>query len=174
MEKIILIILFVAFALQTDAQIKDEKIGIPEELKIGMNYYNYGDKEKVNINVYVWGTIRVPGKYLIPQGTTLLELITLCGGPINESKLEDIRIVRMRNDSLGIKEDKVITFDYNEFLWENKITNPGKQNPVLLPGDLILFPNSPKYNFRDNLYLYLGITTTLISIATLMVTILRN
>ena len=39
-----------------------------------MNYYNYGDKDKININVFVWGSIRVPGKYLIPQGTTLVEL----------------------------------------------------------------------------------------------------
>lgn len=174
MTKLILALIFIVTSVQVRAQIKDEKIGIPDELKIGMNYYNYGDKEKVNINVYVWGTIRVPGKYLVPQGTTLLELITLCGGPLNESKLEDIRIVRVKNDSLGIKEDKVITYDYNEFLWEKQITNPSKQNPVLMPGDLVLFPNSPKYNFRDNLYLYLGITTTLVSIATLMVTIFRN
>ena len=39
-----------------------------------------------------------------------------------------------------------------------------------MPGDLILIPNSPKYYFRDNLYIILGITTTLVSIATLMVT----
>jgi hypothetical protein len=174
MRKIILVIIIFVSALQSGAQDKDEKIGIPDELKIGMNYYNYGDKDKININVYVWGTIRVPGKYLIPQGTTLLELITLCGGPVNETKLEDVRIVRMKNDTLGIAEDKILTFNYNEYLWENQITKPVKTNPILMAGDLVLFPNSPKYNLRDNVYLYLGITTTLVSIATLMITILRN
>ncbi len=170
MRKILIIILIFLITLQISAQDKNEKLGIPDELKIGMNYYNYGDKDKINLNVFVWGSIRVPGKYLVPQGTTLVELITLCGGPINESNLEDIRIVRMKNDSLGIKEDKVINIDYNEFLWEKQITKPGKINPVLMPGDLILIPNSPKYYFRDNLYIILGITTTLVSIATLMVT----
>ncbi len=172
--KNILVLLIVLLSFTAYAQDKNEKIGIPDDFKIGTNYYNYGDKDKVNIDVFVWGSIRVPGKYLIPQGTTLLELITLCGGPLNESKLEDIRIVRLKNDSMGVKEDKVMTFDYNEFLWEKQIAKPGRLNPVLYPGDLVLIPNSPKFNFRDNLYLILGLTTTLISIATLIITLTRN
>jgi len=172
--KNILLIILTLLSLSVFAQDKNEKIGIPDEFKIGTNYYNYGDKDKVNLDVFVWGSIRVPGKYLIPQGTTLLELLTLCGGPVNESKLEDIRIVRLKNDSLGVKEDKVMTFNYNDFLWEKQITNPGRLNPVLYPGDMILIPNSPKYNFRDNLYLILGVTTTLVSIATLIITLTRN
>lgn len=171
--KNVLLIFLTLLTLGVYAQDKNEKIGIPDEFKIGTNYFNYGDKNKVNIDVFVWGSIRVPGKYLIPQGTTLMELLTLCGGPINESKLEDIRIVRLKNDSLGVKEDKVLTVDYYEYLWEKQITKPGKFNPVLYPGDLIMIPNSPKYNLRDNLYLILGITTALVSIATLIVTVTR-
>jgi len=171
--KNIFIALLILFSLSAYAQDKNEKIGIPDEFKIGTNYFNYGDKDKVNIDVFVWGSIRVPGKYLIPQGTTLMELLTLCGGPDKESKLEDIRIVRLKNDTLGVKEDKVMTFDYNEFLWEKQITKPGRVNPVLFPGDMIMIPNSPKFNFRDNLYLILGVTTTLVSIATLIITVTR-
>ena len=100
-----------------------------------------------------------------------MELISLCGGPSNDSKLEDLRVIRLKNDSLGVKEDKVMTFDYNEFLWEKQVTKPGKINPVLYPGDMIMIPNSPKFNLRDNLYLILGITTTLVSIATLIITV---
>jgi hypothetical protein len=172
MKKLFLILL-IFVSLGAYAQDKNEKIGIPDEFKIGTNYFNYGDKDKVNIDVFVWGSIRVPGKYLIPKGTTLMELLTLCGGPVNESKLEDIRIVRLKNDSMGVKEDMVMTFDYNEFLWEKKITKPGKVNPILYPGDMVMIPNSPKYNFRDNLYLILGVTTTLVSIATLIITVTR-
>lgn len=172
--KKILITLLILLSLSAYAQDKNEKIGIPDELKIGSNYYNYGDKNKVNIDVFVWGSIRAPGKYLIPQGTTLMELISLCGGPSNDSKLEDLRIIRLKNDTLGVKEDKVMTFDYNEFLWEKQVTKPGKINPVLYPGDMVMIPNSPKFNFRDNLYLILGITTTLVSITTLIITVTRN
>jgi SLBB domain len=171
--KNIFIAILILLSLSAFAQDKNEKIGIPEELKIGSNYFNYGDKNKVNIDVFVWGSIRAPGKYLVPQGTTLMELLSLCGGPDKESKLEDIRIVRLKNDTLGVKEDKVMTFDYNEFLWEKQITKPGKINPVLYPGDMIMIPNSPKFNFRDNLYLILGITTTLVSIATLIITVTK-
>ncbi|MDD5361547.1 MAG: SLBB domain-containing protein [Ignavibacteria bacterium] len=170
----ILILILILLPVILSAQDKNEKLGIPEETKLGLFYYNYGDKNKANIEVLVWGSIRSPGKYLIPQGTTLIDLLTLCGGPMTETKLKDIRLVRLKNDSLGVKEDKVINLDYNDFLWEDKISNPAKFNPVLLPGDMVIFPLEQKFSLRDNLYLILSITSTLVSITTFLVTVLRK
>ncbi|MGV8017602.1 MAG: SLBB domain-containing protein [Ignavibacteria bacterium] len=168
------IIFLILCSLPAFAQDEKERLGIQDEIKLGSNYYNYGDKDKVNIEVLVWGTIPTPGKYLIPQGTRLLDLITLCGGPSKDTKLEDIRIVRTKNDSLGIKEDKVIKLNYNDYLWDDKISLSAKQNPVLMAGDMIVFPLDQKFSYRENLYLILSITSTLVSLTTFLITVLRK
>ncbi len=174
--KIILITLLILpyFNKYLYGQDKNQKIGYDEIVKTGVNYYNYADKDKVNFEISVWGYVKNPGKYLIPEGTTFIDLISLCGGPLVEAKLEDIRIVRLKNDSLNIKENKVINLNYNDFLWEEKIRNTQKQNPVLYPGDIVLIPGGPKYFFRENLGLFLAGLSTLTSIAVLIVTIFRN
>jgi hypothetical protein len=168
-------IILAVFALNIlNAQDKKEKIGPDELIKSGVNYYNYSDKDKVNFEVSVWGYVQNPGKYLIPSGTTFIDLFSLCGGPRPESKLWDIRIIRLKNDSLNIKENKLIVLDYSDYLLEDNIKNINKQNPVLYPGDIILIPGGTKYSFRDNLNLVLAIVTTLISVAVLLVTVFRK
>ena len=172
---ILIYIIIAVFSVNLlSAQDKKERIGFEDLTKTGINYYNYSDKDKVNYEVSVWGFVKSPGKYLIPEGTTFIDLISLSGGPLNEAKLENIRIIRLKNDSLNIKEDKVIVLNYNDFLSEETIQNPKKQNPSIYPGDVILIPGGPKYSFRDYWSLILTGLSTLTSIAVLMVTILRN
>jgi polysaccharide biosynthesis/export protein len=173
----VILILFITGILSVNilyGQDNRERIGYEDIIKTGINYYNYAEKDKINFEVSVWGFVKNPGKYLIPNGTSFIDLISLCGGPVNEAKLEDIRIVRLKNDTLGVKEEKIINLNYNDFLWEEKISNVKRQNPVLYPGDIILIPGGPKYFFRENITLILTGLTTLTSIAVLIVTILRN
>lgn len=166
--------LFLTISANLFAQNGNDRIG-PEELKIsGANYYNYSDKEKVNIEVNLWGYVKNPGKYLVPKGTKFIDLITLGGGPIQESKLDEIRIIRPKNDTLRITEDQVITLDYNDYLWGEKINSQGKGNPVLISGDIVLVPGSPRYFFRDNLNFILAISSVLISLGILVLTITRT
>lgn len=171
-----LILLFVICFLGniTIAQDTKERIGQDEIIRTGSNYYNYAEKDKVNFEVSVWGYVRSPGKYLIPSGTTFIDLISLCGGPSHEAKLDEIRIVRLKNDTLNVKEDKIIMLNYNDFLWEKKISNTKKDNPSLNPGDVILIPGGPRFSFRENFALILTAVSTLTSIAVLLVTIFRK
>ncbi len=162
------------FCVNLYAQNGKDKIG-SEELKInGTNYFNYADKEKVNIEVNLWGYVKNPGKYLIPKGTTFIDLITLGGGPVLESKLEDIRIIRPKNDTLRITEEQIINLNYNDYLWGEGANPTKKINPVLMSGDIILVPGSPRYFFRDNLNFILAISSVLISLGILVLTISRN
>jgi hypothetical protein len=156
------------------AQDGREKIG-SEELRIsGANYYNYADKEKVNIEVNLWGYVKNPGKYLIPKGTTFLDLLTLGGGPIPDSKLENIRIIRPKNDTLRITSDQIINLNYSDYLWSEQISSQSKPNPILTSGDIVLVPGGPRYFFRDNLSFILSIASVLISLGILVLTISRN
>lgn len=173
----ILITLFLAGILSVNiahGQDKSERVGYEDIIKTGTNYYNYADKDKVNFEVSVWGYVKSPGKYLIPNGTSFIDLISLCGGPMVDAKLEDIRIVRLKNDTLNVKEEKIINLNYNDFLWEEKISSVKKQNPQLYPGDIILIPGGPKFTFRENLTLILTILSTLTSLSVLIVTVARK
>ena len=156
------------------AQDGGEKIG-PEQLKItGANYYNYSDKDKVNYEINLWGYVKAPGKYLVPKGTTVIDLLTLGGGPATDAKLEDIRVIRPKNDTLRISSDQIINLNYDDYLWGEKITSTSRPNPVLMPGDIILVPGAPRYFFRDNLSFILSISSVLISLGILVLTISRN
>ena len=152
----------------------DIRIGEDQILKSGPNYYNYSDKDKVNIEVSMWGYVRNPGKYLVPQGTRIIDLIPLGGGPTVEANLEDIRIVRLKNDTLSISKDQIIKVNYNDFLWEDDISSSAKKNPQLMPGDMVLLPGEPRYFFRENLGMILSISSALISLAILILNITNN
>jgi protein involved in polysaccharide export with SLBB domain len=168
-----LLILFISIN-ELSGQDKRERIGADDIVKIGINYFNYAEKDKVNFEVSVWGFVKSPGKYLIPTGTTFIDLISLSGGPLSEAKLSDIRIVRLKNDSLNIKEDKLILLNYSDFLQDEKIQNVSKTNPVLLPGDIILVPGLQKSTFKENFSLILTALSTIASVAVLLVTVLKN
>lgn len=167
-------IIFILFTCNVNGQDTREKIGSEDIIKNGTNYYNYADKDKVNIEVSVWGYVKNPGKYLIPSGTTIIDLITLCGGPLTDSKMEDVRLIRLKNDSLKIKNDKVILLNFKDFLGEEKIKDVSRENPILIPGDIILIPGVTKSTFKENFALILGSVSTLTSIAVLIVTIFRK
>lgn len=172
---IIIYIMLAIFSINlVSAQDKKERIGFEDITKTGINYYNYSDKDKVNYEVSIWGYVKSPGKYLIPEGTTFIDLMSLSGGPLNEAKLGTIRIIRLKNDSLNIKENKVILLNYSDFMSDEEIYNPKKQNPALYPGDVILIPGGPRYSFRDNWSIILTAVSTLTSITVLLITIFRN
>ncbi|MCB0722422.1 MAG: SLBB domain-containing protein [Ignavibacteriae bacterium] len=174
-DLLILVVLTTVFPVFANAQdSNDVKIGINELSKTGANYYNYADLDKVNIEVNLWGYVKSPGKYLIPQGTTAIDLITLGGGPTVDAMLNDIRIVRLKNDTLNISKDQIINIDYNDFLWEDKIKSGMKKNPVLMPGDIILIPGEPRYFFRENLGIILSVGSFLLTAAVLVINIVNK
>ncbi len=154
-----------------------EKVGNNEINSQQGGYYNYGDKNKVNIEVNIWGYVKFPGKYLIPKGSTVMDLISYSGGPITESKLEDIRLFRPKNDSLKTK-DKLINIDYNDLLWdappEDLRNFKNKINLPLMPGDILIFTGEPRYFARDNINFILSISAVLISIGILIVSIANS
>lgn len=168
------LILISISVIEINAQDQKERIGSDEIIKNGINYYNYADKDKINFEIGIWGYIKSPGKYLIPQGTTLIDLISLSGGPNSDAKLSDIRIVRAKNDSMNVKEDAVLVLNYYDYLNGEKIQTGKKSNPVLLPGDIILIPGIQKSMFRENFTLVLTALSTIASVAVLLVTILKN
>jgi hypothetical protein len=148
-----------------------ERVGNLQTYSQQGGLFNYGDKEKVNIEVSIWGFVKYPGKYIVPQGSSLVDLISYAGGPLIDAKLEDIRLFRPKNDTLNVTADEMIKIDYNDIFWSDKVTSGRNRNLSLKPGDIVVFPGEPKLFFKDNFAIVLSVASVLISLAILVVSI---
>ncbi|MCE1165766.1 MAG: SLBB domain-containing protein [Bacteroidetes bacterium] len=170
-----LVILLSLVFMTSYAQDDKIKVGAYERQNMIGGYFNFGDPNKVNIEVNVWGYVKNSGKYLVPRGTTLLDLITYAGGPATDADLDKIRVYRPKNDSLGITKDKIFYFDYNDLIWEEKVKDKDyRVNPEIEPGDMVILPGSPRYFFRENLTFIMSISSFLLSAAILIVSVTKK
>jgi len=94
--------------------------------------------EQLKIKTYIWGQVRNPGLYIIPDDTDLLTLISSAGGPTENAKLAKIKIIRPSETG-----DNVIIVDLKEY------TKTGNKDliPILQPGDTIIVPGTTYYAF---------------------------
>lgn len=162
---IVFLVLVLLHSTQLLAQDQNTIIGSPLNNRIQSQgaYYDYSNPETINIKVNIWGNVRFPGQYLVPQSLNVIELITLAGGPTNDAKLDEIRLYRMKADSTY----DIIPLDYENILWGRDDVNMKKVMGVL-PGDVLVFPGEPRWYLRD--YLSLGFSTlsALISVTLLI------
>lgn len=134
------------------------------------SYYDLSDPTGINIEVNIWGFVRLPGKYKVPYTTTFQDLMSYAGGPLENSNLTDIRILRQGTDSINEKTE-LIKLNYNDLLWEDKVQLRKMINPQLKSGDVVLILQEKRYNMREDISFYLPIFTTFITIVTLIITL---
>ncbi len=94
-------------------------------------YYNYTEQGDVTILVSVWGTVRNPGLYEVPQGTTLSVLFSLAGGP--QASPRQSKNKRWINARLVRGRTQDVVF---ETTMENAILSLD-DDPEILAGDLL-------------------------------------
>ncbi len=134
------------------SQNDSDKIRVgPEELQInrGGNYFNFADKNKVNIEITVLGSFA--GKYLIPQGTNLFDFLIMVGGT-SPYILEDIKIVRFRSETPKIQATEVFYYQMDNLYGDKQDILQPIKNPLLKPGDMIIVPQPPT---TQNLFFYI-------------------
>ena len=131
---------------------------------IKKDQYQIGPDERLLITVHIWGEVRKPGEYLVPDDTDLLELISKAAGPTEYSDLKNIKITRGLTGSLDIKKtlkeksgnsdknklDKkytkqVIKIDLKKML--NK-ENYDKDVPTLQPGDVVMIGRNTWFTWQ--------------------------
>jgi hypothetical protein len=133
--------------------------------------YDLSDPTGINMEVNLWGYVSFPGRYRVPVGTNFIDILSFAGGPTDESNLEEVRILRNTGDPS--KKPELIKLNYDDLLWEDKISSAPKLNPVLQPGDVIVILKEQRFTFRDYLGIYLPIVTTLVTVTTLIITLNR-
>ena len=94
--------------------------------------------EQLKIKTYIWGQVRNPGLYIIPDNTNLLTLISSAGGPTENAKLSKIRIIRPTSEG-----EKVIWVNLKKYI------DTGDENliPVLKPEDTVIVAGTTFYAF---------------------------
>ncbi len=168
--KKIFIFCFIIFAIPLSAQV-DQQIGRTRDQYNGYygNFFDYSDATTINVKVSIWGYVRSPGKYIVPIYTTVPDLISYAGGPVDESNLDDVRIYRV--DKNGNEE--LIKLNYTDLLHDDQLSK-NKVNPNLKAGDILIIPGSPKFYFRDYLNISLSIFSAIVSLTILIINIRHN
>jgi len=164
-------IVFFTISLAYYSSAQDIRIGASPDNRYNPagGFYDYSDPRYVNIMVNIWGYVRFPGKYYVPENSKVLDLMSYAGGPTPDAFLDDIRIYR------GSMQDEAIIKKLNFDDIMNK-ENPNVKDldiPILIPGDIILVPGEPKLYFRDYVSIYASITSVLISLAILILNIAK-
>jgi len=137
MKKIILFIIFLMFSSVLLAQIE----GATSPYNPASIYLYSGTlagTEQLKIKTYIWGQVKKPGLYIVPDNTDLLTLISSAGGPTENAKLSKIRIIRTTEEG-----DQVIWVNIKKYLE----TGDPELIPVLKPGDTIVVSGSTYYAF---------------------------
>ena len=128
-------------------------------------FYDYSNPDGINIRVAVWGYVKFPGRYVIPERSDIKDLISFAGGISDDSYMDDMRIYRINPDS----SQTLLKYNYDD-LWWNENLNQEIKLEKLQPGDLLVIPGRPRLYWENYLTLTLSIVGVLLSLATLIIT----
>jgi len=121
---------------KNNAQIRDYELGSEALNGARGNYYggfyDYSDPEAVNIKLSVWGFVKYPGRYIIPDYTSVIDLMSYVGGPLDDSNLDDLRIYRIDENN----KEQMIPINFNDLMWEDELESKYKIVPDLKPSDI--------------------------------------
>ena len=110
------------------------------------------------VRVSVLGQVRSPGLYPVDPGTSLLQLITIAGGPIENADLRKTRVVR---------DGRAYTVDL-----ESALAGSSAGRIVLYSNDYVVVPKRTGLT-RENLAFAFGVASTLLTVINLIVTLRR-
>ena len=165
MRSFILFIILFLTAISVFGQNKDIQVGSIGNLRQAYGaFYDYSDPEVLNIKVAVWGAVRYPGKYVIPEYSSVLDLLSFSGGPSVNTELDELRLFRTLKDSTQV----MLKFNYENLLWEDNLLT-FKEAPILKAGDILIAPGGQHYFFRDYLTMTLSIFSAIISLTILLI-----
>ncbi len=166
--RFLLSIFLLVTASQFFAQENDYQLGVNTNQRFNNQgaFYDYSDPNGLNIKVSVWGYVKFPGRYIIPYKSNINDLISFAGGISDDSNIDDIRLYRVESDST----QKMYKFNYNDLWWGESLQNQLDLNRIQA-GDVLIIPGRPRLYIENYISLALGVVTTLVSIATLIITI---
>ncbi|PID59012.1 MAG: hypothetical protein CR986_07355 [Ignavibacteriae bacterium] len=170
MKKLFFISFILFITSSQFAQVQDYELGADYQngrRNVYGGYFDYSDQEAINIEVSVWGYAKYPGRYFIPDYTSVLDLISFVGGPTDDSNLDELRIYRVDEN----KREIMIPINYNDLMWEDNLQSKYRKVPKLQAGDILVIPGEPRLYSIDWLSIGVSLFLALVQLATLILTI---
>ncbi len=97
------------------------------------DYFVPGEQEKeLMIIVHVWGEVNNPGRFIVRDGTNLLDIISEAGGPTRYASLNKVYLAHKGEENPHIEIVDIRTYTEKE----------NTPIPVVLPGDVVLVKRS--------------------------------
>ncbi|MBU1096044.1 MAG: SLBB domain-containing protein [Bacteroidetes bacterium] len=167
MKRYILLVFLFLIIDTVSAQIKDYELGasLTGQQSSG-GFFDLSDPLTVNIKVAIWGFVRLPGRYVVPENTTITDLISYAGGPAIDAQLDNLRLYRVDSEN----NQQMIKFSFQELMWGDELKGVRNEIPALIASDVILVPGSPKLYFKD----WFGITLSIISMLLSLTILILN
>lgn len=147
----------------------DEQLGAAFDSRYRTGLYDFSDPGAINIKVSVWGYVSRPGKYIVPDYTSVSDLLSFAGGPNRDSELDDLRIYR----TLENGKEQLIKFSYDDLMWDDELETRNRVLPTLKASDILIIPGSPRLFFTDWFRLSLQIFSAVLSIINIIILINR-
>ena len=116
--------------------------------------------------------MKYPGIYLVPEGTTVIDLISLSGNVLQEETADNIKLIRPSQKHGNLYDRRVITLEYREIFEDSELESINKLNPVLVQGDVLVIPMTPEKTFWDFFKDASLVITPLATLATLIISII--
>jgi hypothetical protein len=143
----ITIILFIAVLIavltipsQTQAQDRGRQLNFSQQFRLGDRIIRVAEPGQLADTLNVWGDVNSPGRYLIPIGTTLPELISYAFGPttirdreanLDWSKMRVEVSISQYSQQKGQEVLKRFTYKFDEPLPEGMRTFNLKNNQIV-------------------------------------------
>jgi protein involved in polysaccharide export with SLBB domain len=116
------------------------------------------------ISVYIWGEVKLPGKYYVPSGTSIIDVISTAGGPTNFADLKKVKIVHTRRDT-----ERVEIINLEEYLKKKSKTKILE----VYDSDVILVPTNSWYTWKQVIKV-LGDVALVVNVGYLIIRELRT
>lgn len=129
--------------------------------------FDYSDPSGINIKVQLWGYVKYPGYYVVPSYSSMNDLLSFAGGPLEDAMMEDVRIYRKTGE-----KSELYKYNFNDLLWEDTLMTE-IEFPNLTAGDVVIVPGEPRYFLREDVSFYLSVTTALASVIALIISITK-
>ncbi|MDI6840532.1 MAG: SLBB domain-containing protein [bacterium] len=114
-----------------------------------VKYYTYlSETGELQMKVSIWGEVMAPGLYSVPEGTDLVTLLTIAGGPSREADLSKIKVVR------SFPSPSVFNLNLNNFFKTGNRENV----TALKPGDMVYIKESPYYRIKESVRAFTEVT----------------
>ena len=160
--------MFLIFASLTASAQDDVQIGsnLGGRTQSQGGLFDYSDPAGFNIKVQLWGYVKYPGYYVVPDNSTLNDILSYAGGPILDAMMDDIRIYRKTETG----NEELLKYNLDDLLWGDSLAS-NILFPKLKAGDVVLVPGEPRYFIREDIQFFVSLSLAVATLAVLIISL---